>query len=159
MARISALLLCLVWLSAPLVRLVNSWTPGRLPQSLHQHPTRLSTRTTEFPWSTTTTTTQVFLAQQGGDDSRIHSGTVKWFNTLKGYGFIVPDEDGMQDVFVHQSDIVADGFRSLADGEAVEYQLRMDEAKNRYKAAKVTGPGGGRVQGGDPNSFRPMNNF
>ncbi|NNF12158.1 MAG: cold shock domain-containing protein [Gemmatimonadetes bacterium] len=49
-------------------------------------------------------------------------GTVKWFNDSKGYGFIEqPDGD---DVFVHFSAIEADGFRTLAEGEEVEFELR-----------------------------------
>jgi CspA family cold shock protein len=47
-------------------------------------------------------------------------GTVKWFNDQKGYGFIAPD-DGGDDVFVHHSNIVAEGYRSLAEGQKVEY--------------------------------------
>jgi CspA family cold shock protein len=47
-------------------------------------------------------------------------GTVKWFNSDKGYGFIAPD-DGTPDVFVHHSAIQADGYRSLEDNQRVEY--------------------------------------
>ena len=47
-------------------------------------------------------------------------GTVKWFNTDKGYGFIAPD-DGTADVFVHHSAIKADGYRSLQGNQQVEY--------------------------------------
>lgn len=50
------------------------------------------------------------------------SGAVKWFNTQKGFGFITP-ADGSADVFVHQTAIYAPGFRSLAEGEAVEYEV------------------------------------
>jgi len=50
------------------------------------------------------------------------SGTVKWFNDAKGFGFITP-EDGSRDCFVHHSAIQADGFRSLAEGEKVEFDL------------------------------------
>ncbi len=48
-------------------------------------------------------------------------GTVKWFNGEKGYGFIRPD-DGGEDLFVHYSGIVGDGFRSLDEGEKVTYE-------------------------------------
>ena len=48
------------------------------------------------------------------------TGTVKWFNDDKGYGFIAPDE-GSKDLFVHHSSIVGDGFKSLAEGARVSY--------------------------------------
>jgi cold shock protein len=47
-------------------------------------------------------------------------GTVKWFNEEKGYGFIYPD-DGGEDLFVHYTGIVGEGFRSLEEGEKVTY--------------------------------------
>ncbi len=49
------------------------------------------------------------------------TGTVKWFNAEKGFGFIVPDE-GTNDLFVHHSDIDSSGFRSLDEGQKVEYE-------------------------------------
>jgi CspA family cold shock protein len=52
-------------------------------------------------------------------------GTVKWFNDSKGYGFISQPEG--EDVFVHFSSIVGDGFRTLAEGEAVEFELTTTE--------------------------------
>lgn len=48
------------------------------------------------------------------------TGTVKWFNDAKGFGFITPD-DGSADVFAHFSAIVSDGFRSLAEGQQVTF--------------------------------------
>ncbi|HET9895473.1 MAG TPA: cold-shock protein [Streptosporangiaceae bacterium] len=47
-------------------------------------------------------------------------GTVKWFNSSKGYGFIAPD-DGGADVFVHHTAIMADGFRNLEENQRVEF--------------------------------------
>jgi CspA family cold shock protein len=55
------------------------------------------------------------------------TGTVKWFNDAKGYGFITP-ENGTKDCFVHHTAIKADGFRSLAEGERVEFDI-VDGAK------------------------------
>ena len=49
-------------------------------------------------------------------------GKVKWFNDQKGFGFITPD-DGSADVFVHHSAIQSDGFRSLTENQAVQYEL------------------------------------
>jgi len=61
-------------------------------------------------------------------------GQVKWFDAKKGYGFILGPEG--QDVFVHFSQIQGDGFRSLKDGEEVEYEL--SEGDKGYQAQTVT---------------------
>ncbi|MGW6201840.1 cold-shock protein [Kribbella sp. NPDC055110] len=55
-------------------------------------------------------------------------GTVKWFNADKGYGFLAVD--GQDDVFVHWSKIVSDGYRTLEDGQHVEFQI-VDGPKGR----------------------------
>ena len=53
------------------------------------------------------------------------TGTVKWFSDDKGFGFVTPDEPG-KDLFVHHSEIEAEGFRSLAEGARVEYTEQQD---------------------------------
>ena len=50
------------------------------------------------------------------------TGTVKWFNSGKGFGFIAPD-DGGKDLFVHHSDIQANGYASLDEGQKVEFEV------------------------------------
>lgn len=50
------------------------------------------------------------------------TGTVKWFNDNKGYGFITPDEGG-EDLFVHHSEIKAAGYASLQEGQKVEFEI------------------------------------
>ena len=54
------------------------------------------------------------------------TGTVKWFNDAKGYGFITPEGDD-RDCFVHHSAIQAEGFKSLAEGERVEFEITQGE--------------------------------
>lgn len=53
------------------------------------------------------------------------TGTVKWFNDTKGFGFITP-EDGSKDCFVHHSAIQGNGFKSLAEGDRVEFELIIE---------------------------------
>jgi CspA family cold shock protein len=54
------------------------------------------------------------------------TGTVKWFNDQKGFGFITPD-DGGKDCFVHHSAIQSQGFRTLAEGDKVEFEITQGQ--------------------------------
>ena len=64
-------------------------------------------------------------------------GTVKWFNSEKGYGFIAGDEGG-EDVCVHYSAIRADGYRSLKEGQKVSYETETDPKNpNKLRAINV----------------------
>jgi CspA family cold shock protein len=63
------------------------------------------------------------------------TGTVKWFNDSKGYGFIAP-EDGGKDLFVHHSNIAGDGFKSLTENAKVEFEAR--EGAKGPEATNVT---------------------
>ena len=63
------------------------------------------------------------------------TGTVKWFNAAKGYGFITPDEGG-KDLFVHFSQIAGEGYKSLDEGSRVEYDPR--EGQKGPEATAVT---------------------
>lgn len=66
------------------------------------------------------------------------TGTVKWFNESKGFGFIAPS-DGGKDVFVHFSAIQGSGFRTLAEGQAVEFEV--EDGPKGPQASNVTAPG------------------
>lgn len=65
----------------------------------------------------------------------MNKGTVKWFNESKGYGFISNDEGG-EDVFVHFSSIMTDGFKTLAEGQQVTYDVEQDP-KNAEKLRAI----------------------
>ena len=61
------------------------------------------------------------------------NGTVKWFNDKKGFGFI--SQDNGDDVFVHRTSIQGEGFRTLAEGDKVEFEVMKDQ--KGFKATKV----------------------
>ena len=63
------------------------------------------------------------------------SGTVKWFDSKKGYGFI--ELEGSDDIFVHFSDIIAEGYKSLKDGQKVEFDIEKDEQGEKAKNVKA----------------------
>jgi CspA family cold shock protein len=64
------------------------------------------------------------------------TGTVKWFNDDKGYGFVAP-EDGSKDVFVHHTAIGGEGFKSLAEGAKVEYEVEQGPKGPQAKSGSV----------------------
>ena len=63
-------------------------------------------------------------------------GKVKWFNDAKGYGFIEP-QDGSTDVFVHFSAIAMEGFRTLAEGQEVEFEVEPGERGGAANVSRV----------------------
>jgi len=65
----------------------------------------------------------------------MNNGTVKWFNAEKGYGFI-SDDNGGDDVFVHFSAILADGYKTLSEGQKVNFETEVDP-KNSAKLRAV----------------------
>lgn len=84
-------------------------------------------------------------------------GTVKWFNATKGFGFVTP-EGGGEDLFVHQTNIQAEGFRSLREGEEVEFEVEAGP-DGRKKAIQVSGPEGSAPQGAPPRSSATRGGF
>jgi cold shock protein len=64
------------------------------------------------------------------------TGTVKWFNTTKGFGFIQP-EDGGQDVFVHISAVERAGLGTLSEGQRVSYELETDRRSGKQAAGQL----------------------
>ncbi|HQP19253.1 MULTISPECIES: cold-shock protein [Phenylobacterium] len=64
------------------------------------------------------------------------TGTVKWFNATKGFGFIQPDEGGA-DVFVHISAVERAGLRSLSEGQKITYELERDKRSGKMAAGNL----------------------
>ena len=71
----------------------------------------------------------------------MNSGTVKWFNAEKGYGFITDDANG-SDLFVHFSAIVADGYKTLREGQKVSFDVEKDpKNEEKFRAVNVVALG------------------
>jgi CspA family cold shock protein len=66
----------------------------------------------------------------------VSSGTVKWFNDQKGYGFIQPD-DGSKDVFVHITAVERAGLRALSEGQKITYDLEADRLTGQQAAVNL----------------------
>lgn len=65
------------------------------------------------------------------------TGTVKWFNSTKGFGFIQPD-DGGQDVFVHISAVERAGFSNLLEGQKINYEIEQDRRSGKSSAGNLS---------------------
>jgi CspA family cold shock protein len=83
----------------------------------------------------------LFVARRGGalsdtEDQRMPTGTVKWFNSQKGYGFIQPD-DGGKDVFVHASAVERAGMSGLNEGQKVSYEEQQDRKSGKTSAENL----------------------
>jgi CspA family cold shock protein len=70
------------------------------------------------------------------EDLFVNTGTVKWFNETKGYGFIQPD-DGGKDVFVHISAVERAGMRNLIEGQKVSYEIQTDKRSGKDSAGNL----------------------
>ena len=66
----------------------------------------------------------------------MNTGTVKWYNETKGYGFIQPD-DGGKDVFVHISAVERAGMRNLIEGQKVSYEIQTDKRSGKDSAGNL----------------------
>jgi len=122
-----------------------TYDPNATSRVIHSTSSeQINTPPTSFDATTTTTTTTSYAGEAPAPTGQRSCGVVKWFNPTKGFGFITPKIGG-PDVFVHQSEIQLDGFRSLAQGEFVEFFLITGE--KGPKALKVTGPNGTEPKG------------
>src|SRR6516162_4245262 len=73
-------------------------------------------------------------------ETEMATGTVKWFNPTKGYGFIQPSGGGGKDVFAHISAVEGDGLRSLNEGQTFEYEIESSRGKGSAVNRRIKGP-------------------
>jgi CspA family cold shock protein len=83
-----------------------------------------------------------FVVQEGLtttqlEDHHMATGTVKWFNDQKGYGFVQPD-DGSKDVFVHISAVEGAGLRSLKEGQKISFEIVTDKRTGKSSAGNLS---------------------
>jgi cold shock protein len=76
------------------------------------------------------------MEQKFGSLGFVATGTVKWFNEQKGYGFIQPDSGG-KDVFVHISAVERSGLRGLAEGQKISYEVEADRRSGKESAVNL----------------------
>lgn len=76
------------------------------------------------------------LPEQRLKERHVSTGTVKWFNETKGYGFITPDQGG-SDVFVHISAVERSGMRGLNEGQKISYDLEADRKTGKSSAVNL----------------------
>jgi CspA family cold shock protein len=100
-----------------------------------KRPTLFSSASSKAKWGETDRCLcRLFIQKERRSMANVIKGTVKWFNDSKGYGFIVQDGGG-EDVFIHHSAIQMEGFRTLAEGQKVEFELT--KGPKGYQAQNV----------------------
>jgi CspA family cold shock protein len=94
------------------------------------------------------------MTRSSGRQDGVEIGTVKWFNNAKGWGFI-QQENGGPDVFVHYSQISGDGFRSLREGDPVQFVRKDGPRGPLAESVSKLGDSDGESAGQDASSDEP----
>ena len=108
-------------------------TAGCVSQELHGHSNPSVPHAGGFSFSRTSANVHLLYFLEKND---VATGTVKWFNATKGFGFIQPDGGG-QDVFVHISAVERSGVSNLAEGQKVSYELEADRRSGKNAAVNL----------------------